>query len=239
MLFAKALDALEKSFRERYELGKVIRHRGERGRHREEGLRMFLEDCLPAAYGVATGELLPYSGRQSSPQCDIIIYDRLRFPIIGRSDSIQLVPLDACYAVIECKSVIDSKAISDSRKKFAAIRELPRCPMERKRKPGTQRGPVFVLFGYKKKISTAACKAFVAQRIKEEDTYLVALDDGLILLIEHEGLVHPVYLKVSDPSQNMHQTLAMFFTMLLEILTCIDLGSPRFWTMLNQRDEEA
>ncbi len=77
MVYSAIIARYEKILREQYSLTTAINHRGERGRQREDNLRKFLSDHLPAAYGVATGEILPYKGNKLSPQCDIIIYDRL------------------------------------------------------------------------------------------------------------------------------------------------------------------
>jgi hypothetical protein len=108
-----------------------LNHRGERGRQREDNLRKFLSDHLPAAYGVATGEILPYKGNKLSPQCDIIIYDRLRMRIFGKNDAVQQIPLEAVYAVIEVKSELNSTALADMRKKVHFIRKMPRCSVSR------------------------------------------------------------------------------------------------------------
>src|SRR5436190_20927616 len=113
MIFSKYLAEYEKLLQSKYTISGTIRHKGERGRQRENGLLMFLRETLPAAYGVATGEIIPWIGKDPSPQCDIIIYDRLRMPIFGASEAVQQVPLEGVYAVIESKSVIDSKAIAD------------------------------------------------------------------------------------------------------------------------------
>ena len=58
------------------------------------GLNRLLIDILPEAYGVATGEIIPFNGETSSPQCDTIIYDRLHNPVIGRSDAVKQIPLE-------------------------------------------------------------------------------------------------------------------------------------------------
>jgi len=75
MLFSKSFSGIQRVFRERYEISTSIRHGGERGRQREHGLTTFLRETLPEAYGVATGEIIPYRGEQPSPQCDVIVYD--------------------------------------------------------------------------------------------------------------------------------------------------------------------
>src|SRR4051812_14903543 len=98
----------------------------ERGRQRENGLLIFLRENLPAAYGVATGEGIPYRGPTASPQCDIIIYDQLGLPILGRADAVQQVPFEAVYAVIECKSQNDGKALKDTQRQIQLKRPLRR-----------------------------------------------------------------------------------------------------------------
>lgn len=130
MIYTSALSRIEKIIHEKYELSATIRHRGERGRQRENGLLVFLRENLPTAYGVATGEIFSFKGSLVSPQCDIIIYDQQRMPILGRSEAIQQIPLEAVYGVIECKSILDKAALKDANKKFSKIRALPRLPVQ-------------------------------------------------------------------------------------------------------------
>ena len=142
MIYNLALMSIQKTIHEEYELSTSIRHRGERGRQRENGLLVFLRENLPMAYGVATGEIIPFQGAVASPQCDIIIYDQLRMPILGRSKAVQQVPLEAVYVVIECKSVLNKAALKDAETKFSKIQALPRCPLKTKLKKGMSRGPL-------------------------------------------------------------------------------------------------
>ena len=62
MRFSKAIEGLQSLLAEKFHASQAIKHRGERGRAREHSLREMLEQTLPAAYGVATGELLPCRG---------------------------------------------------------------------------------------------------------------------------------------------------------------------------------
>lgn len=153
MIFTKTFAQYERLLHQEYSVSSTIRHKGERGRQRENGLIAFLKDNLPAAYGVATGEVIPYRGPDPSPQCDIIVYDRLRMPVLGGRAAVQQVPLEAVYCIIECKSVIDTKALSDTAGKIRAIRKLPRCPSRRPLKKGMDHGPFFILFGFRLKSS--------------------------------------------------------------------------------------
>jgi hypothetical protein len=65
MLFSSALPSIEKILHEKYVLFSSIKHRGERGRQREAGLSDFLEEHLPQAYGIGTGEIVSFRGRKS------------------------------------------------------------------------------------------------------------------------------------------------------------------------------
>jgi hypothetical protein len=94
MIFAANLANYEKLLQQKYEVSSSIWHKGERGRQRENGLMMFLRETLPAAYGVASGEIMPFKGKKPSPQCDIIVYDKLRTPVFGRNQAVQQIPFE-------------------------------------------------------------------------------------------------------------------------------------------------
>jgi hypothetical protein len=229
MIYTSALSGIEKIIHERYDLATTIRHRGERGRQRENGLLVFLRENLPMAYGVATGEIIPFKGSLVSPQCDIIIYDQLRMPILGRSEAIQQVPLEAVYGVIECKSVLNKAALKDAEEKFAQIRMLPRCPSKTRLRKGMQRGPIYILFGYRLKTSIQSCVDFMASD-KSENSLVTALNSGCGIWIV--GRNRPVWLQGTNVEQNFYGTLSLFYMLLLESLSEIDLGKPLFRDIL-------
>ena len=229
MLYTQSFAHLEKLFHTRYDLSSTIRHRGERGRQREDGLLVFLRENLPGAYGVATGEIIPYLGPNPSPQCDIIIYDHLHMPVLGRTAAVQQVPLEAVYAIIECKSILDTSAIHDATAKFAKVREMPRCPSKTRLRKGTSRGPHFFLFGYKLTTTPEACSEFARSSPIEEDTHVVALDRGCTIWITRApGDVDCVFLNATNSEKNLYETLVLFFVDLLEALRTIDLGVPNY-----------
>jgi hypothetical protein len=233
MIFASRLGQYEKLLQQRYEVSTSIWHKGERGRNRENGLMMFLRDMLPAAYGVATGEIIPFMGPKPSPQCDIILYDRLRMPIFGAQEPTQQVPLESVYAVIECKSTIDSKALKDARRKFSAIQKLPRCPSKRRLKKGFQNGPIFYLFGYRLTSTTEACLNLTREFSNSIDVSVVALDNGQSLWIE--GQERPIWFRTSSPAEGFHETLMWFLVALLKELREIDLGVTDFFQYVGDK----
>jgi hypothetical protein len=228
MIYTSMLASIQKIIHEEYELSTTIRHRGERGRQREHGLLVFLRENLPMAYGVATGEIIPFKGPVASPQCDIIIYDQLRMPILGRSKAVQQVPLEAVYAVIECKSILDKAALKDAETKFSKIQALSRCPSKTRLKKGMQREPLYILFGYQLKTSVQSCQDFMEEH---EETTVVALDSGCgIWFVDSD---RPIWIYGTDAERDVYYTLTMFYVSLLEGLRSIDLGEPRFIEMIH------
>lgn len=229
MIFTHTFAKYEKLLHQKYEVSSTIRHRGERGRQREHGLLTFLRDNLPKAYGVATGEVIPYLGPTPSPQCDIIIYDHLRMPVLGAGDSVQQVPLEAVYGVIECKSLIDQKALDDTGRKIRAIRELSRCPSKRPLKKKMDPGPFYILFGYRLKSSSKQCTNFMAAESKNRDVDVIALNKGCGLWLEK--IDRPIWLNTTEEKSGYHETLIFFFINLLERLRSVDLGEPSILEM--------
>ena len=227
MIYTSALASMQRTIQEEYDLSTSIRHRGERGRQRENGLLVFLRENLPITYGVATGEIIPFEGPSASPQCDLIIYDQLRMPILGRSKAVQQVPLEAVYAIIECKSILNKAALKDVETKFSKIQVLPRCPSKTKLKKGMQREPLYILFGYRLKTSVRSCLDFMEAH---EDITVVALDSGCGIWLV--GRDKPVWIQATSVEYDSYETLAIFYVSLLEALRGIDLGEPRFTDML-------
>jgi hypothetical protein len=236
MIFTSVLSKIEKSFHEKYDLSSTIRHKGERGRQRENGLLLFLKENLPEAYGVATGEIVPFRGEEVSPQCDVIIYDKLHMPILGRGAAVQQVPLEAVYGVIECKSLIDAKALKDARAKFDKIRSLPRCASRNKLKKGMRRGPFFDLFGYRLKARVQSCIKFMESAQDDEEIGIASLDSGIGIWVGDKKSARAVWLESTAPERSVYETLALYYVGLLESLRQIDLGNPSYLEMLFTSD---
>ncbi len=228
----RILTNLEKLLHTKYEISSTIKHKGEKGRQRENGLAQFLRENLPEAYGVATGEIITFVDDSISPQCDVIIYDRLRMPIFGKLDAVQQIPIEGVYAIIETKSVLDTNALNDAARKFNKIRALPkgdpRIPLEE----GKERGPHFFLFGYKMDTSPGSCTKFIQENHHNQDLMVVSLDHGCSLWVVDEKNASIVWLRATSEERSFYHTLAFFFVTLLESLREIDLGNPSFKDML-------
>lgn len=212
--------------REQYIVSTTIKHKGERGRQREEGLKRFLSEHLPEAYGIATGEIFPCIGDDVSPQCDIVIYDRMKMPIFGKNSAVQQIPLEAVYAVIEVKSELNSSALSDFKGKLEKIRAMPRS----RKSFASSQAPLFYLFGYKFRTKEKACTTFIMENSIEDDVSITALDRGLTLRLEEYE--NPIWLTTSDHNDDFYETLVFFFVDLLEGLNGIKLETTSFVNML-------
>jgi hypothetical protein len=229
MILNSTLQRLEKMLRSQYEVAGTIRHRGESGRQREHGLNRLLRDTLPEAYGIAAGEIIPFKGDASSPQCDAIIYDRLHTPILGRSDALQQIPLEGVYSVIETKSVIDSKALKDAAAKCSIIRRMPRCPSKTRKKKSAQPVPFFVLFGYHLESSIETCRKWVEKNAINQDLIIVSLDGGMSFWFTGRTAPAWIYNYDLETKVETYEILSSFLAYLLETLSQIDLGKPNFF----------
>ncbi len=102
-----------------------IKHMGERGNEREQGLKCFLENYLPSRYAITTGEIVDREGN-TSRQCDLIIYDRLNHPLLLAGKNVRILLAESVFAVIEVKSVLTSTELKDSVEKIKWLKELKR-----------------------------------------------------------------------------------------------------------------
>ena len=219
MVHAKVLAALQKELQNKYAISSSIRHKGERGRSREHGVAHFLRENLPAAYGVATGELFSFHSETISSQCDVIVYDDQRTPIFGRGAAVQQVPIEGTYVVIEVRSIIDTATLRDTAEKFKAIRNLWIESCERGSGNKRTEGPSLILFGFKRTASEKACLKFVGDD-QEEDYSVVSLDSGCSLFIvpnDRSGPGRPYWLETTVPEGDMYATLAFFY---FGVLSC-------------------
>jgi hypothetical protein len=232
MIFTRTLVALHAELKAQYDVSSTIRHKGEKGRKREHGLGMFLREHLPERYGVATGEIIPFEGKMAAPQCDLIVYDRLTYPIIGKSSAVQQVPYESVYSVIEVKSQITAADLRSTSEKFLAIRRLPRCSLKRRPSRSKTRNPVFVLFGYELRTTKAKCVDFVRED-GTDDLMVFALDAGVAMRLDGlpSGSKH-VFLRTADAAGDFHETLVWFLFLFLEALAKIDLGIPNYSELL-------
>lgn len=214
MIHAKILAGFQQQLQATYDVSSTIRHKGERGRSRETGVGRFLKENLPEAYGVGTGEVFSFNTEGISPQCDIVIYDRMHTPIFGKDTSVQQIPIEGVFAIIEVRSIIDTVALEDARTKFGAIRSLwQNAQAKSASRKRDNEGPAFFLFGFKLKITPQRCLSFLHDT-RAEDTTLVALDAGHSVWVsprDKKKILRPEWLPTHDPEIGMYSALAFFY----------------------------
>lgn len=103
----------------------LIKHSGEKGTFREEGVAKFLRAQLPARYGVVKGELVDVGGRRSG-QIDIIIFDATRAaPFVrGAKYSLWILPAEAALATVEVKSLLNKSHVESAIKGIRSLQAL-------------------------------------------------------------------------------------------------------------------
>lgn len=231
MIYSNIFNAIKRELEAKYELSSTIHHKGEKGRQREDGLANFLKTFLPQKYGVATGELISCESGCPSPQCDIIIYDNLNIPVIGRDEAVQRVPIEGVYAIIEVKSNITKESLNDTARKIAQIRKMPRHNMDTQRNPDDE-GPLFVLFGYKLETTLHECARFLNEAAVLQDVTLLALDQGYLSWAKPTEKGQPPWPLWLGKDDMKPSTLALFFGMLLDSMTGVDLGNTNLRDLL-------
>ncbi len=96
-------------------------HPGVKGENRENILKKFLTEKLPFQYGIGSGQIIFPNGDLSN-QTDIILYDKLKCPILYAESSI-LVPIDGTHGIIEVKSALSKDELYDSVLKIQRYKE--------------------------------------------------------------------------------------------------------------------
>jgi hypothetical protein len=215
LIYRKILAGLQKELQNKYEISSTIRHRGEKGRRRETDVAGLLKNHLPEAYGVATGEVFSSVSEDVSPQCDIIIYDRLKTPVFGRNDPVQQIPIEGVYAIIEVKSCLDTHALRDAERKFRAVRKLYTATIKGdEQESNDDDKPTFFLFAYTRKASISTCMKFLNQN-KEQDIILCALDSLFPVWIGLWESSRAILLGLKNPEVDRYSLLSFFYVFVL------------------------
>lgn len=92
----------------------------------EEVLRLFLKTYLPKGLSVEQGFIMSENG-ELSKQCDILIYDSIRFAPFYRVNDVVIVPVEAVVIVIEVKTTINKAIFNNAIRYFKNIKSLSNC----------------------------------------------------------------------------------------------------------------
>lgn len=100
----------------------VVTHPGDKGDNREEILRDFLREHLPAKYGVLKGQIISKDG-EISHSADVIVYDAVNCPVLYQART-AVVPVEGVYGIIEVKSRLSKTEIVDAMVKIADFKRM-------------------------------------------------------------------------------------------------------------------
>jgi hypothetical protein len=107
-----------------FEASSQVMHSGSKGTIRENVLRNFLgEGRLPAKYGLGAGEIVGRI-RDTSRQCDVIVFDKLNGVTLLYDESVQVFPIDCVYGIIEVKSSLSKTDFLDALEKIKAAKAM-------------------------------------------------------------------------------------------------------------------
>lgn len=172
-------------------------HNGIRGDERAGGLKRFLSEHLPSAFGIAKGEVVDF-GDHRTGQLDLFIFDKIGCsPLSIQSENV-LIPCESLYVVIEVKSVLSLKELKTCFTAANKVRSLR--PFEkqfisaRTGGIGAEDGGarcLYIVFAYTTNLSETEwmekeyeriCNASVDSKVANEVIDLVVvLDRGLII----------------------------------------------------------
>lgn len=100
------------ALRSAFDVSATLHHPGVKGDGREAAVRHFLTGQLPQRFGVTSGILVDFSGRQS-PQLDVIVYDQsVNAPLVPSADGrAAILPAEAALAIVEVKSKLTADEV--------------------------------------------------------------------------------------------------------------------------------
>ena len=106
-----------------FEVSAEVKHCGSKGALREDALRRFLQERLPGSCGTGAGEIVG-PRNETSQQCDLVIYDRLRGVPLVYGESTQVYPIECVYGTIEVKSGLSKDKLIDGLEKIRSAKAL-------------------------------------------------------------------------------------------------------------------
>jgi uncharacterized protein DUF6602 len=107
-----------------FEASAQVKQSGSKGMFRENTLKNFLAaGRLPLKYGLGTGEIVGRV-RDTSRQCDVIIFDKLNGVALLYDENVQVFPIDCVYGIIEVKSTLSKSEFLDALEKIKALKAM-------------------------------------------------------------------------------------------------------------------
>lgn len=119
LLFAQ----ISQQLRLEFEKTAQVSHSGGKGTLREDAFAKFLEEYLPSRYAVGRGEVVSAQNSVSG-QLDVVIYDPSHCPVLLKSSSHAVYPVESVFGVVSIKSTLDSTQLRDAYENIASAKRL-------------------------------------------------------------------------------------------------------------------
>ncbi len=173
-------------------------HHGIRGDERAGGVRQFLNSHLPAAFGLAKGEVIDYRDRRTG-QLDLFVFDRVGCgPLSVQTENV-LVPCESLYVVIEVKSVLSQQELNKCYEAAGKVRALRPFKKQfistRTRGEGAEDGGsrcLYIVFAYTTDLSDTNWTAKEFGRLQAAAEKAKVGDDVVdLVVVLDRGLINP------------------------------------------------
>ena len=122
-------------------------HHPSAGSNREDLVAGFLEEHLPAKFGIETGLIFDSAGLLSN-QADLIIVDKLNNAPLHGAHSNKLWPVESVYSLIEVKTSLNKAELIDSLHKCSKFKALSRSFAELPTQKPNLFESLFVIWAY-------------------------------------------------------------------------------------------
>lgn len=124
-----------------------INHPGTKGDVHEDSWIELLAKYLPKRYQVDKGIVIDSKGGVSD-QIDVVIFDPQYTPLLHVQQNHKYIPVEAVYAVFECKPEINKRYLKYAGDKVASVRQLHRTSIKIKHAGGEYSAkPLFSIIG--------------------------------------------------------------------------------------------
>lgn len=223
-----------------FRLSAHMKHSGNKGGYREDTLKTFLkEGKLPEKFGIGAGEIIGPSS-EVSRQSDLIIYDRYNCPVLVFGESIQVIPSEAVYGIIEVKSKLSKQKLYEGLENIASFKKIVPQGMTKKQHSimvmnYVRPRPFGMIFAYSLE------KNSLESLVRNLREYEGNLDPDLwpnLIVVLNEGIIYhsneklKVLLRTEDfnneifhlPLAHKKDTLFEFYINLFDMLSKMELG---------------
>jgi hypothetical protein len=206
----------------------------------EAAVRQLLSTRLPGRYGVGEGIVIDGSGGQSR-QCDVVIYDWERTPILSSETGLTIWPFESIYAVAQVKSKLTRSDLESAVETIASFKALSRLPNDLGSAPGfdTRAAPrnpaIGLLIAHETELEADEIQAILTSvpRKQQIDDYCVI--SGRVGVRVERRLQRMIINSRGDHFAEMHAgdgALAAFLLITISVLNQIELGDQNLLSYL-------